>query len=53
MTLTSQKDNNSPDEVLPDEPALAIQQPDTDVLVPQDIDGHIARQAVGDEDCEG
>lgn len=53
VILTSHEHNNSPEEVLPNDPVLEVHHPDTDVLVPQDIDGDIAGQAVGDEDREG
>lgn len=49
----SDKNDDSPQRVLPDDAVFAAQQADADVLVPQDVDGHVAGEPVRDEDREG
>lgn len=52
VVLTGQKNNDSPEEVFPDEPVFVVQHSNADVLVPQDVYSHVAGEAVGDEDRE-
>lgn len=46
--LTSHKNDRSSEEIFPNEPMLAVQEANTDVVIPHDVNSDVAGESVGD-----